>query len=476
MVNLQHFARSISKAGLMGKIGLYKHRVSPMSSTSTSAAETDTSMRTATLTIDAHIQSVSDQREGWSWNQGAKTLTLRNVDITGDAAAVSGIRFVNFNKTVDTVTIELVGNNIVKAADGTNGSYGICADCTLVITGNGTLAAEGGVSSNGKSCGIISHDASIILSGGTIMAAGGSAANSDSVGIIAQNGHVSIRGGRVIAIGGNGNASCGIFGVGGVGVLSGALVTAMGGTAYRSSYGISANKHHINIANGALVYATATAIPGSHQAMNKEVAEPHLTRKIGSYNGLAVTYGAARNTTLDLTDTGSYYWDHNGNIELKTEVNFLVSDVTDSTEGWSWHRASKTLTLDGASIFVTDTRSAMFDGIMLPPGSTVILQGDNRIIAADNTWVDDPSYGVYGLGALAIQGTGSLNITSGSGTCDNHGIFCHGTLAIKGGAITVVGGTSGGNNSTSINSLYRRLRYGYSNARHWRKRQPYKGK
>ena len=58
-----------------------------------------------------------------------------------------------------------------------------------------------------------------------------------------------------------------------------------------------------------------------------------------------------RTTMLDLTSTDGKYKATNGKEET---VDFTKESVTDSAEGWSWDNETKTLTLSGARIVVTE--------------------------------------------------------------------------------------------------------------------------
>ena len=63
------------------------------------------------------------------------------------------------------------------------------------------------------------------------------------------------------------------------------------------------------------------------------------------------TMQPTRTTMLDLTSTDGKYMATDGK---ETTVDFTTAPVTDSAEGWSWDNETKTLTLSGARIVVTE--------------------------------------------------------------------------------------------------------------------------
>ena len=67
--------------------------------------------------------------------------------------------------------------------------------------------------------------------------------------------------------------------------------------------------------------------------------------------GTAANAVVTRTTMLDLTSTEGKYKATDG--KEKT-VDFTKDSVTDSAEGWSWNNETKTLTLAGARIVVTE--------------------------------------------------------------------------------------------------------------------------
>ena len=90
-------------------------------------------------------------------------------------------------------------------------------------------------------------------------------------------------------------------------------------------------------------------------------------------DGIAANAVVTRTAMLDLTSTDGKYKATNGKEET---VDFTKESVTDSAEGWSWDNETKTLTLSGARIVVTEPtyvpsaipslRNGYYYGVLLP--------------------------------------------------------------------------------------------------------------
>ncbi len=111
---------------------------------------------------------------------------------------------------------------------------------------------------------------------------------------------------------------------------------------------------------------------------------------------------------------------------LSSSIDLPAINEHDFGSGYEWDNRKCILTLNGLNL---DTDDAL--GIKLPSGSTIILEGDNRIKAS--------LYGIQCLGALTIKGDGTLTVTASeigifaSSTQENHSItFREGSMSIKG--------------------------------------------
>ena len=138
-----------------------------------------------------------------------------------------------------------------------------------------------------------------------------------------------------------------------------------------------------------------------------------------------------RTTMLDLTSSAGKYMATNGK---ETTVDFTKKSVTDSAEGWSWNHETKTLTLAGARIVVTEPtfvpspiqifKNGYYYGVLLPGDVTVVLtEGTENIIQAGDATEVTPEgivIGSVGMGdarnlqtSVTICGSGKLTVKGG---------------------------------------------------------------
>lgn len=183
-----------------------------------------------------------------------------------------------------------------------------------------------------------------------------------------------------------------------------------------------------------------------------------------------------RTTMLDLTSTDGKYKATNGKEET---VDFTKESVTDSAEGWSWNHETKTLTLSGARIVVTEPtyvssaipslRNGYYYGVLLPGDVTIVLteETENIIQAGDATEVTPEGnvIGSVGMGdarnlqtSVTICGSGKLTIKGGKPTNDGNtaarisaGIF-FGDVIVKDSAKLEIYGDSAENINTAAYS------------------------
>lgn len=145
-----------------------------------------------------------------------------------------------------------------------------------------------------------------------------------------------------------------------------------------------------------------------------------------------------RTTMLDLTSSAGKYMATDGK---ETTVDFTTAPVTDSAEGWSWDNETKTLTLSGARIVVTEPtyvpsaipslRNGYYYGVLLPGDVTIVLtEGTENIIQAGDATEVTPEgivIGSVGMGdarnlqtSVTICGSGKLTIKGGKPTNDGN--------------------------------------------------------
>ena len=169
-----------------------------------------------------------------------------------------------------------------------------------------------------------------------------------------------------------------------------------------------------------------------------------LTESGGAHaeDGTAAAMQPTRTTMLDLTSTTGKYMATDG--KEKTDVDFTTTSVTDSAEGWSWNHETKTLTLSGARIVVTEPtyvpssfsslKNGYYYGVLLPGDVTVVLtEGTENIIQAG----DDAGQTSEGI-VIGSVGMGDANDLQKSVT-----ICGSGKLTVKGGKPAKGGNTAG---------------------------------
>ncbi|MDR0273619.1 MAG: hypothetical protein LBI27_09925 [Clostridiales bacterium] len=118
-------------------------------------------------------------------------------------------------------------------------------------------------------------------------------------------------------------------------------------------------------------------------------------------------------------------------------LNFFINDIRESidslaTEGWAWNAETQTLMLHGLNM----NFSGEGNGINLPPGSTIMLAGQNKIVN------DDADEFVSGIacwtGGITIVGNGTLEIVISS--IIGNAIYAH-DVTINGGSLILESGT-----------------------------------
>ena len=161
--------------------------------------------------------------------------------------------------------------------------------------------------------------------------------------------------------------------------------------------------------------------------------------------GIAANAVVTRTTMLDLTSTDEKYIATDGK---ENTVNFTTESVTDSAEGWSWNHETKTLTLSGARIVVTEptfvkakmqsapgkTTIGYYYGVKIPRGSVTVTLAEgteSEIKACDATTNDNgtseenekprtviASIGIGNLDesgdSFTVNGDGKLTVESGA--------------------------------------------------------------
>ena len=438
---------------------------------------------------------------------------IRGDDMQGDWAQSYGIYLPGGCTLVlaeGTHSVVTGGNTDGEMAE----SYGIYTYGDLTIQGSGSLSAIGGVSPHGQSFGIYHMgytfdyttplNSTLTVEGGNITAIGGTA--DGSIGIYHYGGGFTISGGTVTATGGNTSSnSCGVemiyygnftvtggtafFMGGSAGTtsnglmlpsdtgythrISGGVVTAVGGTSSAGSSeryiaGVVFDSLPLEVSGGLLISSAGVASDPSvsRKALNRalnlagetiDLLNPDNNeswKTAFAVYGDADTYKVKQDALLDFTAQGAQ-----GNL---------------GTDGYAWD--GETLTLKNL-ILAPTTGTAL----TLPEGASLELEGVNVVRGGDTTAGNTDSEAVscrklnvrenaaggafFALGGKA-DGAGSASyglrstdtVTLENGTVwavggmaeDSTGL--NGSLALKDGAVTALGGVAG-NASTGITSL-----------------------
>ncbi len=158
---------------------------------------------------------------------------------------------------------------------------------------------------------------------------------------------------------------------------------------------------------------------------------------------------AGRTKALDLAATEVEKEEDGTKYQTSGDIDALAA------EGWAWYPngttvngntyPGKVLVLDGINLVTTAPTA-----LTVPDGTTIDFSGTNIIKGGDNS--AGKAYGIlcgvlYGSQTLTINGTGTLNVTSGEtsgvGTAnDSYGIWVARSLTFNGGTVNAVAGNS----------------------------------
>ncbi|MCL1873161.1 MAG: S-layer homology domain-containing protein [Clostridiales bacterium] len=331
-----------------------------------------------------------------------------NVDISGGTLNAEGGEAVSGSSAIyqygSSGSIKISGGT-VKATGGEapESSFGINAT-KLEISG-GTLKATG-EDANGYSSGIFT--AYLDISGGIINAAGGSSGNDNSYGIYAGGYTESYL------------------------ILSDGIITAKGETrAIRGPY--YETDYNFTVPNGyAYTVAADTANTSGTASGRSTKTNPFIITSAHKYAKIEPDIQAY---TLYLNNADGKLLQGEGGADITAEAAAWGAAANGDTDAW-------TLTLKDF-IFATGAAEAL----QVPGGTTIVLDGDNRII---NTFNDSSDlYGIYSEGALTVTSASGGSLITASGTTDgsngNCGIYSLGSVLITGNAVITAVGGSGGN-------------------------------
>ena len=434
----------------------------PIAALAAGSATVTADFSTDPITALALLNDAKTGTTDSTWDNDTKTLTLNGVNFETTAATAV--------KLPDGAIIVLNGENTIKGGSGSGDCYGIYGVGSLTISGIGTLNVTSGTAGN-LSFGIHAQN-SVTIDGGAVTATGGAAPNNQSFGIRALYNDLTINGGTVTATGVDAkNSSNGLWAGNGSVTISGGKVVANGGGASSGtssgiyaknvviqntdnriphvttrggngvrSRGIYANGGNLEISGGVVI--AKAGYSDSAFALNKAPTLPTTpywwrTSDSGDYSKSAYTGdGSAAHLEIwnwDPTATADFTDDSEAAL---ARLNAAKTGAADST----WDPDTKTLTLNGVNFTATAATA-----VKLPANTTIVLANGttNTITGGDSD--SSTCFGIFGVGSLIIQGTGTLNVTAGDAENNiSYGIYAGEKVTISGTAdVTAEGGEGG---------------------------------
>ena len=336
-------------------------------------------------------------------------------------------------------TITVTGTGTLTATSSEAlGSYGVNTEYgDVIVEDGGTLNAEGGATPIGSSYGVFAYGA--VTVNGILNAESGAAAgdNGDSYGVYAV-GAVTVSG----ALSGTGSGadrySCGVSSKGNFIVEEGGELTAAAGAADIDSSGVSASGT-VTVLDAARLRATGDtqAISGS---VRNFIAGTGWTNAEGTEYRTEIPVSADPRPLTDFKHVRipTLYDVWVGGVQV-TGLN--ADDVLDDGTV-SYTPAEETapaiLTLKGAAITDSYENAAIFAEVDL----TVCVETDSAVTGPDS---ESNSCGILTYGDLNVTGPGTLTATAGAAKYISYGVRAEeggvtvaegGTLNAEGGAVT----------------------------------------
>ena len=127
-------------------------------------------------------------------------------------------------------------------------------------------------------------------------------------------------------------------------------------------------------------------------------------------------------SALASSDSPSLYV---GGVEVTASGNVTGDGITGTV---SYDAATKTLTLNGATLSGSHNAGYFKANIYAENDLNIVLIGDNKVEYGDN---DEYPRAIYVSGDLNISGNGSLTCGSKEAAFDGHGIYCGGDLKVE---------------------------------------------
>ncbi len=359
--------------------------------------------RSQALDLTTATSDIPDTGEGWSWNNGTKTLVLNGMNLQTDAATPL---LLPFDSTI--VLADGSVNTVATTYTGTSLTRGIHCTGSLTIQGTtGTLNITSGVTTATSSTMGLSSGKNLTILGGTINALAQSSGYS-SIGIYAVT-SVIISGGTVTATGStSASSSVGILASSSVSI-TGATVTTTGNNGTQASFGIQSIG--TAIFSRSTIYAKSGTAPTTHAVM----ALDSITD-----TGMVVLQNNASDYTLPAVKY-QYYYDsewlkcyvYNTNtfatdIKIAPQPGATVSDKTLSGMMGTDLSDSDTVTLtltdcNFINLSQGDTVSTWFSN--LPEGIKVTAGAvSSNAASVELTFSGNPTSAYIGAMSIAIPG------------------------------------------------------------------------
>ena len=389
-----------------------------------------------------------------SYDPVTNTLTLENFAATGNDAGGPMLQSALYELTID-----LKGSNALVS--GTN-AIGIFTQvgCSVVFTGNGSLAVSGGYVPDGYGASGISVNGMLTFDPnftGTVVATGGTAAI-ESSGIFCASG-LTVRNGTVIANGGNAGTSMGINVSSGF-AMDGGVLVAQGGNGLQASYGIMGyNTSPSSRFDGGVAVVRAGLVDGAVGATGRAAFSLTTPALSNTKTAAAVGYadGAFSDTGIELADATGVVIVPNGFTSVDDFFSLpqtLSADVchvsTDGTNfGANGTQTEMSLDLGGhTALFVNLCESTEGSGSLVGVGGSVIdsysvTDGINATVESRGASSVLGVGGIAGNDSWGIHGRVTASDSSGimgvGGSClQSEGIYD--TATAQGGTVIGVGG------------------------------------
>jgi|GEM_PF-7028447 len=424
-----------------------------------------------------------------------EAITVENGSLSGNGGTATGESGNSYGVSAETGTIEVSGGTVeATGSNASDNSCGVYAYYDITVTG-GSLSGTGGTATgdSGFSYGIYADNGSITISGtGSLSGTGGEAPSgqSCSYGIYVSGGDLTISGSTVTANGGSASGSS--YGVCADSIeVTGGSLTGNSGAAGEFSYGVSAAYGSIKVMGGSLsgsgdeaglsshgVYANnggievnGGSLSGSGDLYGVHAYNLTMGEGIGILTPMGGSFDAVQRAVVDADGKpakevkiaekpATYYdlWVGGTQVTSHNAANVFGDGKV------SYNSETNTLTLDGYTYEGAGHtwEEAGWDGTPIHYGAAIYYGGNDtlELVQVNNNSIThtggttEYSSGIYAdNGSITISGSGSLTATGGE---TNNG-FSIGIVAkhiiVWSGTVTAVGNKSSGGSCSGIETM-----------------------